>query len=68
MIEHKVGTYWRRNNGAVYKVIEKTGKYGRVHIKFSREVFSRRDYIVLHSSLSNDTPSTEDEYLLSSIQ
>lgn len=68
MIEQKVGEYWRHENGVVYKVIGKEADYWRVRIKFSRKVFSKREYIVSYGTLSNDTPSTEDEYLVESIQ
>lgn len=65
MIE--VGTYWKDNYNRVFKVIEL--RYtGNIVNRINLEYDNGNNYWAWPEEMTNKLPSTEDEYLLDSIE
>tara|TARA_R110002020_G_scaffold441478_2_gene652272 strand:+ start:9383 stop:9586 length:204 start_codon:yes stop_codon:yes gene_type:complete len=65
----EVGTYWKNADNRIYKIIgykEFLQSQDRVKIVFSSG--HGRSHWRIPSQLRNDTPSTEDEFLITSIK
>tara|TARA_R110002020_G_scaffold33556_8_gene102189 strand:- start:497 stop:721 length:225 start_codon:yes stop_codon:yes gene_type:complete len=74
-MQKEIGTYWLdvyyEVNYKIVNVWENAGSYIDItyyDVEYAKPVMTETSYRYSHEELNFDTPSTEDEYLLDSVQ